>query len=310
MRGNRVRQNLLPVLAALIWGTAFVAQSIGSEYVGPFTFNAVRSIIAALVLLPIGALLRVLRQRELAGGAEARTSSRKDLALGGLCCGAALTLASNLQQKGIETTSSGKAGFLTALYIVIVPIAGIFLGKKAGKTIWAGVALAVAGLYFLCIQGDFSVAPGDLYLLLCAVCFSVQILLIDYFARKVDGVELSCAQFFVAAALSAVGMLATETPTWAALKLCAWPILYVGVFSSGVAYTLQILAQKDSNPTVVSLLLSLEAVFATLAGALILHDRMSGREYLGCGLMLAAVVLAQLPERSGKTSKLREAARE
>lgn len=297
MKANRIRQNLFPVLAALIWGTAFVAQSVGAEYIESFTFNTARSLIAALFLLPVSYLFRRLRRRDFAGQAAPAPSARRDLAVGGICCGAALTLAANLQQKGIETTTPGKAGFITALYIVIVPIAGIFLKRKAPKTIWVSVAIAVTGLYFLCIQEDFSVAPGDFYLLLCAVCFSAQILLIDHFVEKVDGVELSCAQFFVAAALSAVGMIATESPSWKALELCVWPILYVGIFSSGVAYTLQILAQKDSNPTVVSLLLSLESVFATLAGAVILHDRMSAREYLGCVLMLAAVVLAQLPEK-------------
>ena len=295
MKASRIRQNLFPVLAAMIWGTAFVAQSVGADYVEPFTFNTARSAIAALVLLPVSVLFRKLRGRDFAGQAKVRSSGRRDLVIGGICCGVALTLASNLQQKGMETTTSGKAGFITALYIVIVPIAGFFLKKKVAKTIWISVAMAVAGLYFLCIQGSFSVAPGDLYLLLCAVCFSAQILLVDHFAQKLDGVELSCMQFFVAAVLSGIGMIAAESPSWEALKLCAWPILYVGIFSSGVAYTLQILAQKDSNPTVVSLLLSLEAVFATVAGAVLLHDRMSGREYLGCALMLAAVVLAQIP---------------
>ena len=298
MKANRIRQNLFPILAAMIWGNAFVAQSVGADYVGPFTFNTARSVFAALVLRPVSVLFRKLRSRDFQGQAEVRPAGRRDLVIGGICCGAALTLASNLQQKGMETTASGKAGFITALYIVIVPIAGMFLKKKVAKTIWASVAVAVLGLYFLCMQGSFSFAPGDFYLLLCAVCFSVQILLVDHFVRKVDGVELSCMQFLVAAVLSGAGMIATESPSWEALRLCIWPILYVGVFSSGVASTLQILAQKDSNPTVVSLLLSLESVFATLAGAMILHDRMNGREYLGCVLMLAAVVLAQLPERS------------
>jgi Predicted permease, DMT superfamily len=206
-----------------------------------------------------------------------------------------LTLAANLQQKGMETTASGKAGFITALYIVIVPILGIFFKKRASWTVWISVGLAVAGLYLLCIQDGFSIAPGDFDILLCSVCFSVQILLIDYFAQRVDGVELSCVQLLTLTVLSAAGMAATESPSWEALHQCLWPLLYVGVFSSGVAYTLQIVAQKDANPTVVSLLLSLESVFATLAGAVLLHDRMSGREYLGCALMLAAVILAQLP---------------
>ena len=300
MKVNKIRQNVFPVLAALIWGTAFVAQSVGADYVEPFTFNAARSVIAFLFLLVLCAVLRLRRRRDFAGQAAARPTAWKDLLAGGVCCGTALTVAANLQQKGLETTSSGKAGFITALYIVLVPIAGIFLKKYPPKTIWVSVALAVAGLYCLCIKEGFSITMGDFYVLLCAFCFTVHILVIDHFTQKVDGVELSCAQFFVVSVLSAAGMLATESPSIAALQSCLWPILYVGVFSCGVAYTLQILAQRDSDPTVVSLLLSLESVFATLAGAVLLRDQMSGREYFGCALVLAAVVLAQLPEPKRK----------
>lgn len=300
MKVNRVRQNVLPVLAALIWGTAFVAQSIGADYVGPFTFNAARSIIAFFFLLGLCGVLRLLEKKR---GQAARKTSWKDLAVGGLCCGTALAVAANLQQKGIETTTSGKAGFITALYIVLVPIAGLLLKKRVGKSVWAGVVLAVAGLYCLCITEEFSIASGDFYLLGCAVCFTVQIMSVDHFVQKVDGVELSCAQFFVTSVISAAGMFLTETPTVEALQSCIWPILYVGIFSSGVAYTLQILAQKDSNPTVVTLLLSLESVFATVAGALIMHDRMTAREYFGCVLMLLAVVLAQLPEKGAANTQ-------
>ena len=299
MKVNRIRQNVLPVLAAFIWGTAFVAQSVGADYVEPFTFNAARSVIAFLFLL----ILCLVRRKMQKGVVESATKSWKDLAVGGICCGMALTVATNLQQKGLETTTSGKAGFITALYIVIVPILSIFLKKKAPRAIWLSVVLAVAGLYCLCITEEFTITSGDFYILLCALCFSAHILVIDHFTQKVDGVELSCVQFLVVTVLSAVGMLATESPSMEALRMCAWPILYVGIFSSGVAYTLQILAQKDSNPTVVSLLLSLESVFATLAGAVILHDRMSGKEYLGCVLMLVAVVLAQLPEKAPKTAE-------
>ena len=297
MKVNRVRQNVLPVLAALIWGTAFVAQSVGADYIGPFTFNAARSVIAFLFLLVLCTGRRILLRKSSGKEVWERPVLIRDLLLAGLCCGVALTVASFFQQKGLETTTSGKAGFITALYIVIVPILGLFLKKRVPKTIWLGVALAVAGLYCLCMTGELGMVVGDLYVMVCAFCFSFHILVIDYFTQKVDGMELSCAQFFVVSLLSGIGMLATETPSWEALGACLGPILYVGIFSSGIAYTLQILAQKDSNPTVVSLLLSLESVFATLAGALILHDQMSGKEYFGCLLMLAAVVLAQLPER-------------
>lgn len=302
MRINRVRQTVLPVLAALIWGTAFVFQSVGAEYVGPFTFNAARSAVAFLFLLALCAVLRSMRQQ---GGVDKERVSavyRREMLLGGVCCGAALTVAANLQQKGLETTTPGKAGFITALYIVIVPLVEILFGKKAPRTIWLGILLAVAGLYCLCITEKVTVSGGDFYILLCALCFAVHILVIDRFTRRVDGVELSCVQFFVAAVLSAVGMMAWESPSWEALRLCVWPVLYVGVLSSGVAYTLQILAQKDANPTVVSLLLSLESVFATLAGAVVLGERMSGREYFGCVLMLAAVILAQLPDHRARNA--------
>ena len=297
MKVNRIRQNVFPVLAALIWGTAFVAQSVSADIVGPFTFNAARSAVAFVFLLALCALLRRRRRRDFAGSAHARPHTRRDLVLGSLCCGAALTVATNLQQKGLETTTSGKAGFITALYIVIVPVAGLLLRRRAPRAVWIGVVLAVAGLYCLCITDDLTISVGDLYILACAFCFSAHILVIDHFTQKVDGVEMSCGQFLVVTVLSLLGMALTEDPSLAALAQCAGPILYVGLFSSGVAYTLQILAQKDSNPTVVSLLLSLESVFATVAGALILGDRMSGKEYFGCVLMLAAVVLAQLPER-------------
>ena len=296
MKVNHIRQNVFPVLAALIWGTAFVAQSVAADHVGPFTFTAARSAVACVFLLVLCLVFRCLRRRDFQEEAQARPGSWRDLAIGGICCGVVLTMGTNLQQMGLETTTSGKAGFITALYIVIVPIAGIFLRQKAPRAIWLSVALAVVGLYLLCVQESFSITEGDWYVLLCSFCFAGHILLIDHFTRKVDGVALSCVQFLVMAVLSAGLMLVMETPDWAGLLACIGPVLYVGIFSSGVGYTLQILAQKDSNPTVVSLLLSLESVFATVAGALILGDRMSGKEYLGCVLMLAAVVLAQLPE--------------
>ncbi len=289
MKHNFIRQNVFPVLAALIWGMAFVAQSVGADRVGPFTFNAARAFIGFLFLLVICIALRLKNKP----GYDKKYY--RDLIIGGLCCGIALTLAINLQQKGLETTSSGKAGFITALYIVLVPIFGLFLKKRAPKMIWLSVALAVAGLYFLSISEAFSVTVGDLYMLLCAFCFTGHILVIDHFTDKVNGIELSCMQFLFCSLFSAVGMVLTETPVWADVASCAIPLLYVGVLSSGVGYTLQILAQKDSNPTVVSLLMSLESVFATVFGALILHELMSGREIFGCALMLVAVVLAQLP---------------
>lgn len=295
MKQGSLRSSAYAVLTAFIWGTAFVAQSVGAEHVPPLAFNAARSVIAFVFLLVLCAVMRFGRRRK--GQAASITRSRKDLLLGGFWCGLTLGLASFLQQKGLDTTSPGKAGFITALYIVLVPIFGIFLKKRVPKAVWVSVLLAVTGLYCLCITESFTIAPGDLCVMLCAFVFTAQILLVDHFVTMVDGVELSCCQFFFVTAFSLIGSLLFEHPTWAGLTMAAGAILYAGLLSSGVGYTLQILAQKGSNPTVISLLLSLESVFATISGAAILGDRLSGREYFGCALMLAAVVLAQLPDR-------------
>ena len=297
MNVNRVRQNVLPLVTAMIWGTAFVAQSVGADYMGPFTFNTARAVIAFMFLLGLCGLRALWRRRR---GETPAASSRRDLVLGGLCCGTALSVASFFQQKGLETTTPGKAGFITALYIVLVPLAGLALGKKVPRALWLGVALAVAGLYCLCVTEELRVTGGDLYVLVCAFCFTAQILVVDHFTNRVDGVALSCVQFLVMTVLSAAGALTEALPPLELLPKYLGPVLYVGVFSSGVAYTLQILAQKDSNPAVVSLLMSMESLFAAIAGALILGNRMTGREYLGCALMLAAVVLAQLPYPLGR----------
>lgn len=293
-RTNKVRQNLFPILAALIWGTAFVAQSVASDYVSPLTFNTLRAAIAFVVLL----IISVVASKRAPRGektAEEKRSERRALVLGGICCGFFLAVASNLQQLGLGETSPGKAGFITALYVVLVPVFGIFLRKRASVQIWVSVAIAVVGLYLLCVKEDFSIEPSDFYVLLCAVVFAFHILCIDHFVQKVDGIRLSCAQFLVVTILSCAGMLALEQPQMSGILRCVPQILYVGVFSSGVAYTLQILAQKDSDPTVVTILLSLESVFSVLAGAIILGDRLAAREYIGCILMFAAVLLAQIP---------------
>ncbi len=300
----RTLNNLLLVLTAFIWGCAFVAQSVGMDYVGPFTFNAARSILGGIALLPVIYVMNRGKKRKdalpdenMVKHAAEKKQERKTLLLGGICCGAALAVASSLQQIGIMYTSAGKAGFITALYILIVPIIGIFLGKRAGKKVWIGVALAVVGMYFLCINGGFSIARGDFYVILCAVGFSVHILVIDHFSPKVDGVCMSCIQFFVSGILCGIPALIFEQPQIGGV-LSAWmPILYAGVLSSGVGYTLQIVAQKKTDPTVASLLMSLESVFSVLAGWVILGERLSGREMFGCVLVFAAVILAQLPER-------------
>ena len=305
MQKNSVKNTGMLFLAALIWGFAFVAQSAGMEYVGPFTFNAVRCTIGAAVLVPVALLFKPensdLEKEENRNTGTTWLARNKILLLGGTLCGIFLGVATNLQQIGIITTSVGKAGFLTALYIVLVPIAGLFFKKKCGVAVWIGVVCSFAGLYLLCMtEGSFQLATGDLLLLGCAVVFTGHILVIDYFAPKVNGVWMSCIQFLVAGIISAVPMLFTETPTWESIFAAKLPILYAGVMSCGVAYTLQILGQKNYNPTIAVLILSLESCFSVLGGFLILHETLSARELCGCGLMFVAIILAQLP--GGKKS--------
>lgn len=301
-------------LAAIIWGFAFVAQSAGMDYVGPFTFNAVRCLIGSAVLVPVALLwsnkagkqesTTIERQRNPQEKNKISTwfKNNSTLLLGGTLCGLFLGIATNLQQIGIMTTTVGKAGFLTALYIVIVPILGMFFKRKCGINVWIGVLCSVVGLYLLCMTGGVGgIAKGDIYLLACAILFSFHILVIDCFAPKVNGVWMSCIQFLVAGILSAILMFATETPMLDDIWEAKLPILYAGVLSCGVAYTFQILGQKNYNPTIAVLILSLESTFSVIGGFLILRETLSGRELLGCGLMFVAIVLAQLP--SPKSSR-------
>ena len=301
MRRLQIRNSLILFLTAVIWGVAFVAQSVGMDYVGPFTFICVRSLIGGIVLIPCIAFLNRREERneqaEISGTEGEPGKQKRKLLLGGICCGLALCFASCFQQFGILYTTVGKAGFITAFYIIIVPLLGLFFGKKCGPSVWAGVALALAGLYFLCIGESLRVGRGDLLVFICACLFSVHILVIDYFTRFVDGVKMSCIQFFVCGIAAGLGMLLFEEPSLSQL-LAAWkPVLYAGVLSSGAGYTLQIVGQKGMNPTVASLILSLESVVSVLAGLLILGQRLSGREALGCVLMVAAIVLGQIPQK-------------
>lgn len=294
--------NFLLALTAFIWGSAFVAQSVGMDYLGPFTFNSIRCLMGGIVLIPVILFFkrngRKKGQEQAAEVAGAGIGSRKDLIVGGICCGLALAAGSSLQQIGLVYTTAGKAGFITALYIVIVPVMGIFLGKRVGLKVWIGVVLAATGMYFLCITEGFSIAKGDFFVFLCAVAFSVHILVIDYFAPKVDGVALSCIQFFVCGILCAVPMLVSEQPQIIQIMEAWVPLAYAGVLSCGVAYTLQVVAQKNTDPAVASLILSLESVFSVLAGWVILGEQLSGRELFGCVLVFTAVILAQLPEKA------------
>lgn len=280
--------NLLLALTAFIWGVAFVAQSVGMEYVGPFTFNACRFLIGGIVLIPCILLFGKKNKRK-------EPKNQKTAVVGGICCGSILFAASSFQQFGVASTTVGKAGFITALYIVIVPLLGIFLRKRIPWSVWVSVVLATIGMYLLCMTEGLKVGKGDIYVFVCAICFSFHILVIDYFSPKTDGVVMSCVQFFTAGIISAIMMLIFENPKLSAV-FAAWaPILYAGIMSCGVAYTLQVVAQKNTDPVLASLILSLESAFSLLAGWVILGQKLSPKELGGCGLVFCAIILAQIP---------------
>lgn len=284
------------MLTALIWGAAFVSQSVSMDYVGPFTFNAARFFIGGLVLIPCMVFLKRWNKGEVQDHNDEK-KRRKDGVMGGICCGAALFVASGFQQIGVAGTTVGKAGFITALYIVIVPILGIFLKKKVQASVWISVAAATAGMYLLCMTGgSLTIGRGDLSVLIGSVCFSFHILIIDHFSPKADGVFLSCVQFFTAGILALVPSVLLEHEELSSLMAAWMPILYAGVLSCGVAYTLQVVAQKDTDLVIASLILSLESVFSVIAGWLILGETLSAREMAGCVLVFCAILLAQLPE--------------
>lgn len=285
------RGNLLLLLTALIWGVAFVAQKEGGSTVGSLTFNGVRFLLGGallLVVLPFLDNYNITKK-------PATHKEKRCMWMGGILSGLALWAASNLQQFGLLTTSAGKGGFITSLYIVLVPVFGLFIGRRTGLFTWIGVVLAVAGLYLLCMQGESGVALGDLLVLACAPVFAVQILLVDRFAPYTDGVRMACIEFFTVGILNLPLMYAFEEPTLPAMVDCWQSILYAGLLSSGVAYTLQVVAQKHTHPTTASLLMSFESVFAVLAGVLLMNEQPSLWELLGCGVMFAAVMLAQIP---------------
>lgn len=309
------------VLTAMVWGGSFVAQKSGMELIGPFAFNGIRTIIGGIVLIPLIMVLDRMKSKKQASApavkADAADSAlseadkkndQKLLITGSICCGLALLVAGMLQQIGMMYTTAGKAGFITALYVVLVPIFGRILGKKIRPLIWLCVLASAFGLYLLCMpaSGGFGhINKGDLIVLACALCFSVHILLIDYFSPKVDGVRLSCLQFFIAGILCVILMfpldpvLGYDIPSLGQL-LDAWiPIVYAGALSCGAGYTMQIVAQADTDPAVASMILCLESVFAVIAGMLILGESLSLREAAGCIIMFAAILAAQLPAKPG-----------
>lgn len=290
----RPKNTCMLLLTAFIWGTAFVAQSVGMDYLEPFTFNGVRCLIGAIALLPCIWFFNRGKEKENKINDE---NAKRDLIKGGIACGILLFAASSLQQIGLVYTAAGKAGFITAFYIVLVPVFGIFLHKNIGWKVWTAVAIALAGLYFLCITEAFTIGVGDIYVLLCALIFSVHILVVDHYAPKVDGVKLSCIQFLVAGIVSIPFMLILESPKMGNMMTSWFPLIYAGVFSCGIAYTLQILGQKNVNPAIASLILSLESCFSVLSGWVILGERLSARETIGCIMMFAAIILAQIPDK-------------
>lgn len=296
---QQIKSSLILLLTATIWGVAFVAQSVGMEYIGPFTFNAIRCVLGGLVLIPV---ILVLKKKKETGAENQEKEDKKTLWMGGIACGVILCIASNLQQFGIMEASVGKSGFFTALYIVMIPVIGIFIGKRPGIKLWFCVALAVVGMYLLCMKdGSFTIERADIMLLLCALAFSFHILVVDYFSPKVDGVKMSCIQFFVCGVLSAVGMLFTETPDISNFQAAWLPLLYAGLLSCGVGYTLQIVGQKGINPVIASLIMSLESVISALAGWVILGQVLSPKEILGCVLMFVAIIITQIPIGNKKT---------
>ncbi len=293
MKNKSLRGSLLLLLGSVIWGAAFAAQRAAMDTMGPFFFNGIRMLLAGLVLIPV----TVLMEKHAAGKAPATPVSKAEQRRAGLLCGLFLFAASALQQAGLVSTTAGKAGFITALYVVLVPVAGWLLFRQnPGGFIWLGVALAVAALYLLCVPAEgFRLQGGDLLVLGCAICFTGQILCVDHYAPRVNGLRLARDEFLITGFLCLpVGLLTGESLTWDGLRASLFPILYAGLMSGAVGYTLQILGQRDTDPTVASLLMCLESVFAVLTGTLLLGERMSLREGLGCVIMFIAVILAQL----------------
>ncbi len=291
---EQVRGSLLLLLTAMIWGTAFVAQKEGMDHIGPFTMQATRFFLSGTVLLPF--VLAGRKQQAILRRQQGITFG--GVLLRGFICGLLLCAASTFQQFGLIYTSVGKSGFITTLYIVLVPLAGIFLGKKVGARTWLSVLIAVAGLYFLCMNGESAINTGDVLTLISAFFFMAQILYIDRIGTTVGGVQLACIQSYTCTLVAGIGMLLFETPSWDAILGCWLPICYAGILSGGVAYTLQILGQQHTDPTLASLIMSLESVFAALGGWLILHQTLSVRELTGSALMFAAIILAQLPGKA------------
>lgn len=293
---TKLKSNLAIIIATIIWGSTFVAQSIGMDHIGPFTFQAARCFLGGLILFPIIAVSDLFTYKNDGRNFFTRWVDKK-LWKAGLLCGIPLFIATNLQQVGLVDTSAGKSAFLTAMYIVFVPVIGLFFGQKASKWIPISVTLGVGGLYCLSCVGVTSIATSDLLLLGCAVAFAIQILAVDKFANQVDCLRLNCINALLCAGLSAIVMIFTEEPTWEAIRGCWGSVAYAGILSMGIAYSLQNIGQKNLDSATASLLMSTESVFAVLAGWIVLRERLNFWEGLGCILVFAAVILSQLPDK-------------
>ena len=295
---KKMQSNILLLITTIIWGSAFVAQKAGAE-IGGFTFGGIRTFIGGLVLIPVILLMNKGKENSIFKPEQGELKKRS--IFGGVCCGVVLFVASTLQQFGVAFTTAGKAGFITTLYVVFVPLIGLVIGKKIRPIMWLCVILGCTGLYLLCMtDASFSLSKGDTLVLLCALGFSFHILVVDHFAPICDGVLMSCIQFLVAGAIGIICMFIFEEPVLKDILSCWLPILYAGVLSCGIGYTFQILAQKHAEPTVASLIMSLESVFAAISGAILLHETMIPRELIGCLVIFSAVIISNLPEKNNK----------
>ncbi len=300
---KKMQSNILLLITAFIWGSAFVAQKSGMDYIEPFTFNGIRTFIGGIVLIPVVFFMnRNKPEKDMPQMTEEeKNKSSRTLIIGGICCGTALFVASSFQQFGVNYTTAGKAGFITTLYVVFVPIISVLLRKKVRPVMWLCVVLGAVGLYLLCMtDSSFRLTFGDSLVLLCALFFAVHIMTVDHFITKADGVKLSCIQFLTSGVEGLICMLIFENPDINAIIDCWLPILYAGVLSCGIGYTFQVVAQKHAEPTVASLIMSLESVFAVICGAVLLSETMSLRELSGCAIIFAAVIISQLPEKKRK----------
>ena len=294
---KKVLGNILLILTAFIWGTAFVGQRQGMEHMGPITFNACRMALAALTIGTVSFVLRkrdAQKQQDMSD--QSRREYRKNTVIGGICCGFFLTIAALFQQMGMVYTTAGKGGFITAMYILLVPVINwILFKRKSRPLVWIAVLMGIAGIYLLCVTEGLTLEKGDALVMVCPFFFAGHILCCDYFVQRANPVELSAIQFFTVTVLSTIMAFIVENPTWQQVTAAIVPIVWLGVLSSGTGYTLQIIAQQWTDPTVASLLMSLEAVFAVMGGAVLLGERMSARELFGAAIMFAAIILAQIP---------------